>query len=188
MSSPRQEATHSESSAVFKYFESEDELNNERQRVIFGPEAGQAPSALGLMTVHLVGMRCPAQTLKRLRDALSMLFHCKELLCQKLEGEQTHWVTESEREDIIRESARKWFASQRWPCDKLIWQEEQFAQLLHERDWEWWSGRVIEDQFVALEILVFGFPISGFDALRWLGELCGAREVKQVKERRDGVE
>lgn len=163
-------------------------MNNERQRVLFGPEAGQRPGALGLLTVHLTGMRCPTETLLRLREALSMLFHCKELFEQKNGGDQKQWVTESERKDIIRGSVRNWFTRQRWPCDKLDWQDDRFAQLLQERDWEWWSGRVVEGQFVALEILVFGFPISGFDALRWMSELCGAREVTQVKDRKDGVD
>jgi len=47
------------------------------------------------------------------------------------------------------------------------------------RDWFWWSAQVKNENTLFVYILVTGFPISGFDSLRWLLRSCGASQVEQ---------
>jgi len=47
------------------------------------------------------------------------------------------------------------------------------------RDWFWWNARGVDENNFKVYILLDGFPVSGFDSLRWLIECCGAVSVEQ---------
>ncbi|MDF1661885.1 MAG: hypothetical protein P1V97_08935 [Planctomycetota bacterium] len=156
-------------------------MRNERQRLILGPDPEEKPGALGLMRVRLTCVYLSESVLARIRESLSMVFHSAELAAQ------SHGPSDAEafpqrpwREETL-DRLERWYSAQFMADLDEGPGREYLGQLFSERDWEWWSANIVDGQTIDIEIRVLGFPISGFDALRWHCQSCGASEVKQLR-------
>jgi len=147
-------------------------IREELKRLLF--EADEE-SATDLMQVEVICDGNAWQVLERATEALAVILSVENICNNKDE-----WQT-----DDSYKLLESWFESNVLPhindeddddvsrdIDKVRWFGEG-------RDWFWWTARVLDDNRLFVYIMLDGFPVSGFDNLRWLLQCCGASQVEQ---------
>lgn len=149
-------------------------IREELQRLLFGPDEDEEPIGFEIMQIEA---SCPdnASTVSdRAREALTVILST-HLICDAKEDAK-EWET-----DPVFEFLEAWFynsfekqsaENEDQPSDNVRWFNDA-------RDWFWWDAKVFDNNRLVVYITVVGFPISGFDLLRWLLISCGASQVEQ---------
>ncbi len=142
---------------------------NELKRLLFGSDKS---SDTTLMRVEVSCNNNASQVLEQAMEALAVILSVNSVCKDKEE-----WLT-SESYEMLE----AWFINNMLPHnndDRLLDGIQNVRWFGEDRDWFWWSAQIADENNLYVYILVAGFPISGFDSLRWLLECCGASEVEQ---------
>lgn len=119
------------------------------------------------MSVQVSCSESSLAVLKKVREALSVIYSV-HLICHS----KDFWET-GDTFDFLGEWFCKNFELETLPDSEIL---KGFNTM---RDWSWWDVRILKPNQLTVYIKVSGFPISGFDCLRWLLQTCGASHVEQ---------
>jgi hypothetical protein len=142
----------------------------EFRRIVSGSPASLPPNVMG---VNVACTGNAEEVLVRFRETLALILSV-EVACQN---------DEEPLVDGAYQLLEEWFEADVMPyCvgDYAKSSTEKVRHFGEERDWFWWNGNTVNENLIVMTILVEGFPISGFDDLRWLLHCCGASSVEQA--------
>lgn len=142
---------------------------DELKRLLLGSDKS---SDTTLMRVEVSCKNNASQVLEQAIEALAVILSVNTVCEDKEE-----WLTTESYEML-----EAWFTNNVLPDNndyRLLDGIENVRWFGEDRDWFWWSAQIVDENNLYVYILVAGFPISGFDSLRWLLECCGASEVEQ---------
>ncbi|OAN61349.1 hypothetical protein A8B79_07775 [Balneola sp. EhC07] len=143
--------------------------HDELKRLLFGSDKS---SDTTLMRVEVGCNNNASKVLEKAIEALTVILSVNSVC----EGKEDWLTTES------YEMLESWFTNNVLPDnndDRLLDGIQNVRWFGEGRDWFWWSAQVADENTLYVYILVVGFPISGFDSLRWLLKCCGASVVEQ---------
>jgi hypothetical protein len=146
-------------------------IRNELQRLIFEPKDN---SDCNLMQVDVKCDGNAQHVLERVTEALVMLLSI-ENICEDYDA----WDTDNSYKFLA-----KWFEHNMFThiiAPDVSRATDRVRYFSEDRDWFWWAGRVADAETLHVYILLEGFPVSGFDDLRWLLLCSGAMQVEQGK-------
>ncbi|MFW8590794.1 hypothetical protein ACOI22_08340 [Glaciecola sp. 2405UD65-10] len=144
-------------------------LNDELKRLVFGANSSEE---YDLMHVSVKCNGNAELVFERIKECLMLILSVEEI-CEYHE----EWRTENSYELL-----ETWFKTNLLcdvKSDELCCQVGKVRYFSEERDWFWWAGHVKENDYIDVYLKIEGFPVSGFDNLRWLFLCCGATEVAQ---------
>lgn len=147
-------------------------IREELYRLLEEVVKSDAPQVADIMQVEVTCDGNAWDVLDRATEALTIILSV-QLICDREE----EWMTENSYKLL-----ESWFETNVLPHRKSDDEsrDTRNVRCFHDgRDWFWWSSRVINDDLLRVYILLDGFPVSGFDLLRWLLECCGALQVEQ---------
>lgn len=142
---------------------------DELKRLLLGSDKS---SDTTLMRVEVSCKNNASQVLEQAIEALAVILSVNAVCEDKEE-----WLTIESYEML-----EAWFTNNVLPDNndyRLLDGIENIRWFGEDRDWFWWSAQIVDENNLYVYILVAGFPISGFDSLRWLLECCGASKVEQ---------
>lgn len=143
--------------------------HDELKRLLFGSDKS---SDTTLMRVEVSCNNNASRVLEQAIEALAVILSVNSV-CEDKED----WLTTESYEML-----ESWFTNNVLPDnndDRLLDGIQNVRWFGEDRDWFWWSAQVADENNLYVYILVVGFPISGFDRLRWLLKCCGASVVEQ---------
>lgn len=144
-------------------------VHDELKRLLFGSDKS---SDTTLMRVEASCNNNASRVLEQAIEALAVILSVNSV-CEDKED----WLTTESYEML-----ETWFTNNVLPDnndDRLLDGIQNVRWFGEDRDWFWWSAQVANENNLHVYILVAGFPISGFDSLRWLLKCCGASVVEQ---------
>ena len=147
-------------------------LRDELNRLLFKATENAAAPEMGLMQVEVSCDGNAGEVIARASEALCMILSV-HLVC----GDEEEWLTDSSYELL-----ETWFENNvlvNLQDENVNRDTEEVRRFGDGRDWFWWSARVIDNNRLLVYILLTGFPVSGFDSLRWLLQCAGALRVEQ---------
>ena len=144
-------------------------LNDELKRLVFDVTS---PKELNLLHVSVECNGNAELVFERIKECLVLILSVEEI-CEY----HDQWRIENSYELL-----ETWFKTNLL-CDvedeQLCSQVGKVRYFHEERDWFWWRGHVRGNDYIDVYLQVVGWPISGFDDLRWILLCCGATEVEQ---------
>ena len=144
-------------------------VRDELKRLLFEVDKN---SDVNLMQVEVSCDNNASQVLERVIEALALILSVSSIC-----GNKDEWLTEESYELL-----ESWFSNNvlsHNDDDELNAGIQNVRWFGEGRDWFWWSAKVANENSLLVYILVTGFPISGFDSLRWLLKCCSASQVEQ---------
>lgn len=144
-------------------------VRDELKRLLFEVDES---NDVNLMQVEVSCDSNAPQVLERAVEALAMILSVNSIC-----GNKDEWLT-AESYELLE----SWFSNNvlsQNNTDELNDGIRNVRWFGEGRDWFWWSAKVENENSLFVYILVTGFPISGFDSLRWLLRSCGASQVEQ---------
>jgi hypothetical protein len=159
----------------------------ERRHIATGPEPGERPTGLILMTVTAVSDGRAQDVLVRAKEVLSAVLANRDTSdLDEWRRLLPPWFVDRCAPERTREEAERWLAWWRklppaeqgpaedakgWSlADWLYWFEPE------QRFWFWWDARVLDPSRVQVVIDSYEAP-PPVDALRWLLQASGADQV-----------
>jgi hypothetical protein len=147
-------------------------IREELQRLLFKPKKDEE---CNLMQIEVQCDGNAHKVLERAKEALVMILSV-ESLCEDYDS----WETDASYKFLA-----EWFESNMFihiNAPDVSRDTDKVGYFSEERDWFWWDGRVVDDNILHVYILLEGFPVSGFDDLRWLLQCSGASSVEQGEQ------
>ena len=144
-------------------------IQAELRRVILGPKE---PLERSVMQVNICCDGKAEKVLDKIKEALVMILST-ESLCE----DEHSFVQDSTYE--LMESWLDYYILQHIDEECLKEGKKRIRYFGEDRDWFWWSSRVVDENNICVYLLLEGFPVSGFDDFKWLLKCCGALEVEQ---------
>lgn len=142
------------------------DARNEFRRVLFGPWQWENPAGFAVMRAQVLCSGSPRLLLERARGTLAVILAAQE-------------IVQASDTFLSMDDLSGWFCTAVSPdtdCDRATYYLDWFNSG---RDWRWRGARVVEPERIDVYLDILGFPVSGFDCLRWLFKRCGALEVDQ---------
>jgi len=147
-------------------------IREELNRLIFRPNPDEI-SGQDVMEVHINCEGDAWQVLERVYEVLSIVLSSHLINCK---------YDEDEMEEHLQ-PLTTWFKDnvfQYIKDEEDTYPSTGYLTGFHPyRDWFWWDARGVDANNFKVYLLLDGFPVSGFDSLRWLIECCGAVSVDQ---------
>ena len=151
-------------------------IREEFNRLLFEADESDGYAGMELMEVE-VGCDGDAwDVYLRTKEALAVILS-QELLNEVIEHEWDDYGSDEQDEKLGPWFRKNVMIHAKGEC---LSESTEYLEWFNDgRDWFWWNARVRNDDLLHVYIKLSGFPVSGFDALRWLLKCCGATSVEQ---------